>query len=111
MDPQEITDQADAPMDVDADAQGEDVAGVDRAADPFFLGDEGLFKSLVCKRAPSGEAFVGYKLLGQPLILSSRVDGLPIVALHLLVQEPYRGLMVTSGGEGEPFLGVVKKNN
>merc|ERR1711959_807227 len=100
-DPEE---QMNPQMEIDAAAEA---AMDDAAADPFSLGDEGLFKSLVCKRAPSGEAFVGYKLRGQPLVLSSQVDGLPLVSLHLMVQDPHRGLMVASGVEGEPFLGVV----
>merc|ERR1711959_512870 len=104
-DPEE---QMNPQMEIDAAAEA---AMDDAAADPFSLGDEGLFKSLVCKRAPSGEAFVGYKLRGQPLVLSSQVDGLPLVSLHLMVQDPHRGLMVASGIEGEPFLGVVNADN
>merc|ERR1712144_33462 len=108
MEPMETEPAQAAQPEEDAAAAGIDGAlEAAAAADPFSLEEEGLFKSLVCKRAPSGEAFVGYKLLGQPLVLSSQVDGLPLVSLHLLVRDPHRGLMVASGVEGEPFLGVV----
>ena len=112
MEPMETEPAQAAQPEEDAAAAGIDGAlEAAAAADPFSLEEDGLFKSLVCKRAPSGEAFVGYKVLGQPLVLSSRLDGLPIVALHLMVREPYRGLMVSSGVEGEPFLGVVNADD
>ena len=84
------------------------VIGVD---DPFSLSESGLFQSVVCKTSESGEAFVGYKLLGQPLVLSSLVDGLPLCSLHILVPEPHRGLMVTSGEAGDTFLGVINADD
>jgi len=56
--------------------------GLRRAqADPLGLDGE-LFK-YITHRVQHGEAFVAYKLLGNPMVLHSAVDGLPLACLHL----------------------------
>ena len=56
----------------------------DEDRDPFGL-DGVLFSFVAARMQPSGEAFTAYRLRGQPMILRSQIDGLPICALHLLV--------------------------
>jgi hypothetical protein len=77
--------------------------------DPFNLDGE-LFNLIAFRLQASGEAFAAYRMGGQPMVLRSLVDGLPICALHLLVVDGNSHALIARGNL-DSFLGVVSKDD
>eukprot|EP00927_Polykrikos_kofoidii_P026210 TRINITY_DN23386_c0_g1_i1.p1 TRINITY_DN23386_c0_g1~~TRINITY_DN23386_c0_g1_i1.p1 ORF type:complete len:670 (+),score=83.44 TRINITY_DN23386_c0_g1_i1:85-2094(+) len=79
------------------------------ASDPFGLDGHGF--EYITHETRNGEAFVGYRLLGNPLVLHSLVDGSPLVSLHLGVPNSDKETCINKSPNGDFFFANVSEDS
>jgi len=82
----------------------------DPTLDPFRL--DGEFFEYITHREHHGEAFVGYRVQGHPMVLFSLVDGSPLVSLHVRARSSGAHAFIARHPDQQgSFLGVVSTDN